>query len=218
MKEHYQKTERFFDRVAFEKKGYFDSPRSLPFLVQKKIREKTLFFIKDYQLESILDAGCGRGDFTAILARNFKNAEVIGLDFSLETLNLARDSFRRLSNLEFRQADLLKLPFPDRRFDLVICLNTIHHITSQDLEMVVAELSRVSGQMVVLEFKNSQSLAWPLYKILFKKSNPGISCSGTTFKDLIDLFGRYGFSLKENYSIFKWRILSPNVLMVFKRK
>lgn len=49
-------------------------------------------------------------------------------------------------------ANAAALPFPDRAFDLVLCLAVLHHLDDATLEGVTAELARIaSGRVLVLE-------------------------------------------------------------------
>jgi len=218
MNSHYQETKNFFNKTVLGKKGYYTNPKSVPYLIQERLKEKVLEWVRGYQPKRILDAGCGRGDFSMALASYFPRAEIEGVDFSEEMVKLARQSFGNAGRLKFSQADLLQLPFQDGSFDLVFCLDTLHHIHKDDFPRAIGEIARVNRKTVIVEFKNRQTIFWPIYKLLFKKSNPGIEYFGTTLKILLNLFGQNGFSLKKKYNIFKHQILSPNILVQFERK
>jgi ubiquinone/menaquinone biosynthesis C-methylase UbiE len=66
----------------------------------------------------VLEAGCGVGAQTRILARRSPAARFVSVDVSAESLALARATVARegLTNVEFRQADLFALPFADTSF------------------------------------------------------------------------------------------------------
>jgi SAM-dependent methyltransferase len=84
----------------------------------------------------VLDAGCGEGYGTALLASSGA-ASVVGIDVDEPTIEHAR---RRYGH-EFRAADVAELPFEDESFDLVACFETIEHVASP--EKALAELRRV---------------------------------------------------------------------------
>ncbi|MEJ5187096.1 MAG: class I SAM-dependent methyltransferase [Candidatus Geothermincolales bacterium] len=69
----------------------------------------------------ILDVGCGTGGNFPFLGRF---GQVEGCDYSEEALRYCR--LRGLENV--RQADVCDLPYPDRSFHLVTCLDVIEHI------------------------------------------------------------------------------------------
>lgn len=84
----------------------------------------------------VLDAGCGPGNLSAAAAT--RGASVVGTDLSEVMVALARS---RHPELEFRQADAERLPFPDGTFDAVVANLLIPHLPRPEAAM--AELSRV---------------------------------------------------------------------------
>lgn len=70
--------------------------------------------------ESVLDAGCGHGDFTFKMARFSQS--LIGFDNAVEMINIAKASLEETptSNLSFVYATTKsELPFSDGQFDLI---------------------------------------------------------------------------------------------------
>jgi SAM-dependent methyltransferase len=84
----------------------------------------------------VLDAGCGPGNLSAAAAA--RGASVVGTDLSQVMVALARS---RHPELEFRQADAERLPFPDGTFDAVVANLLILHLPRP--EAAIAELARV---------------------------------------------------------------------------
>ena len=87
----------------------------------------------------VLDAGCGVGWGTALLAAAGP-ARLVGLDIDEDALAEAGERTRGL-NVELRRGDLLRLPFGDRSFDLVTCFEAIEHVSDPDVAL--DELHRV---------------------------------------------------------------------------
>ncbi len=83
----------------------------------------------------ILDAACGLGYGSAMLARQFPHARVIGVDISEYAINYARANFAGvLPNLEFHLADACNLSMiPEGTVDLVISFETIEHVPDPGL-------------------------------------------------------------------------------------
>ena len=78
----------------------------------------------------VLDAGCGVGYGTQILAEAGAT-RVVGLDLSPEAVEDA--VFRAGSIAEFVVGDLQDLPFPPHSFDAVVCFEAIEHVERGDL-------------------------------------------------------------------------------------
>jgi SAM-dependent methyltransferase len=71
--------------------------------------------------DRVLDAGCGSGAISRLIAYTYPQAEVIGVDLREQYLDFARTRARseNIQNLTFRAADVFDLPFPDATFDVV---------------------------------------------------------------------------------------------------
>ena len=92
----------------------------------------------------VLDAGCGTGRFTEVLAR--AGANVIGLDADEAMLRVAR----RRGQAPLVLADARALPFADETFDVTVAV-TLCEFTERP-ERVVAEMARTSrrtGRIVI---------------------------------------------------------------------
>jgi SAM-dependent methyltransferase len=88
---------------------------------------------------SVLDAACGEGYGSAILAGSA--ASVVGVDLSDDAITHANRRYSERSNLEFRQADVTCLPFEDDAFDRIVSFETLEHLQPQ--EALLAEFRRV---------------------------------------------------------------------------
>src|SRR4029453_14664497 len=71
----------------------------------------------------VLIAGCGTGQQAVMTARRFAGARVLAVDLSIASLCYAkyRTDALGLNNIEYGQADILKLASLGRQFDLIAC-------------------------------------------------------------------------------------------------
>src|SRR5581483_12481339 len=78
----------------------------------------------------ILVAGCGTGQQAIMTARRFATARVLAVDLSLASLSYAKRMSRVLGvqNIEYAQADILRLPSLSRSFDLIEATGVLHHM------------------------------------------------------------------------------------------
>ena len=78
----------------------------------------------------ILIAGCGTGQQAIETAQMFPEARVLAVDLSLSSLAYAQRKTRALGlrNLEYGQADILRLDAIDRSFDLIEAVGVLHHL------------------------------------------------------------------------------------------
>ena len=93
---------------------------------------------------SILDVGCGSGA-SAIPAAKLvgPGGRVVGVDLAERLLAIGGEKARtqQLANIEFRQADMERLGYPDRSFDAVICVFAVFFVP--DMVKLVRELWRM---------------------------------------------------------------------------
>jgi SAM-dependent methyltransferase len=85
--------------------------------------------------KEVLDAGCGVGYGTRLLAEH-DPVRLVGVDISAEAL-----THGPADSAELVQADLRELPFSADSFDLVVCFEVIEHVEGHD--RVLDELRRV---------------------------------------------------------------------------
>jgi SAM-dependent methyltransferase len=102
----------------------------------------------------ILDVGCGKGFLLYEFSQVVPGAEVYGIDVSAYGLAHAKEELRG----RVGRADAAALPFPDRSFDLVYTINTLHNLWNWQLWGALAEIERVSrgARHVVVESYRSE--------------------------------------------------------------
>lgn len=101
----------------------------------------------------ILDVGCGKGFLLYEIKKLLPGAEVRGLDLSEYAIQHAKEEIRPFLDLGRAQ----ELPYPDRSFDLVISITTLHNLYLYDLEKAIREIERVkrtSSYIVVESYRN----------------------------------------------------------------
>jgi 2-polyprenyl-3-methyl-5-hydroxy-6-metoxy-1,4-benzoquinol methylase/tetratricopeptide (TPR) repeat protein len=100
----------------------------------------------------ILIAGCGTGSHSIDSALRFPKARILAIDISRASLAYARRKSRALglTNIEYGQADILKLASLGRRFDVIETVGVLHHLADPAAGWrVLLSLLRPHGLMLV---------------------------------------------------------------------
>jgi SAM-dependent methyltransferase len=100
--------------------------------------------------KEILIAGCGSGRHPLEVAQLFPGAQVLAVDISLPGLAYARRKTREagLNNVNYAQADILKLSALGRSFDRVEAVGVLHHLAEPEFGWrVLLSLLRLNGVM-----------------------------------------------------------------------
>jgi ubiquinone/menaquinone biosynthesis C-methylase UbiE len=88
---------------------------------QGDIASKLLNLIHDAGAERVLEVGCGTGHWLSILQRQ---AQIVGID---QSLNMLRKAIEQKVGYSLIQGDAGLLPFQNNSFDMVYCVNALHH-------------------------------------------------------------------------------------------
>ena len=97
---------------------------------ERSLREITLDLASVRPGDRVLEAGCGTGTLSlAAKARVGTAGEVCGIDAAEEMIAVARRKGARVGlDVDFRVGQFSNLPFPDDRFDVVLCSFMIFHM------------------------------------------------------------------------------------------
>ena len=112
----------------------------------------------------VLEAGCGIGAQTVILAKNSPGAHITSIDISGDSLELAQETIRKagITNVTFRQGDIFHLPFEPSCFDHIFVCFVLEHLAEpqQALEQL-RPLLKEGGTLTVIEGDHGSTFFHP---------------------------------------------------------
>lgn len=104
----------------------------------------------------VLDAACGEGYGTALLAA--AATEATGVDLDAQVVAHARSTYAGHPNLRYETGSVVALPLGAGSVDVVVSFETIEHLAAADQPRMLAEFARVlaPGGLLVLSSPNKR--------------------------------------------------------------
>ena len=156
-------------------KEYFGSVDGVEYFSKNKTAPKFIYAIKTSGItkgDTALDIGCGRGDLIMALAR--KGANVTGIDYSQDALDIAQQAISNQSvewkhRLKVLHSNATDLKFADQTFDYIFMTDLVEHLYHAELQKCFAECKRVlksDGKLIVHTAPNRwyNDFGYPLWE------------------------------------------------------
>ena len=150
----------------------------------------------------ILDVGTGTGRAALLFARG--GARVTAIDASEEMLAVARQrAAEQRVRVRFKLGDVHALAFPDREFDVVVCLRLLMH--APDWQRSIAELCRVAERLVIVDYPSARSVA--ALEVVLRRLTHAMGRQTEPYRALTqravaDAFDRNGFRIRSVHRQF----------------
>ena len=129
---------------AFYLYGWDTRCRNLP---PARILKAVLRDVPHRNEPMLLDIGCGKLGVAAFLP----HVMVMGIDVDLPVTTAA--------NFTFQLGSITALPFADRSFPLVSCIDVLEHLSTEDRELGIKELVRVASEAIVVAYPQGKLAA-----------------------------------------------------------
>ncbi|PTL77483.1 SAM-dependent methyltransferase [Vitiosangium sp. GDMCC 1.1324] len=113
--------------------------------------------------DRVLDAGCGPGGITELIAEMVgSSGHVTGMDVSEERLAQARQLNQHHAHVRFQSGDVRRTGLPDAAFDFTWCQFVLQYVPDRwDALAELARVTRPGGKVVISEFDGFGLGNWP---------------------------------------------------------
>jgi SAM-dependent methyltransferase len=112
----------------------------------------------------VLEAGCGIGAQTVILAKNSPGAWITSVDIAEESLKQAQENICKegITNVVFRQGDIFHLPFEPESFDHIFACFVLEHLADPRRALEhLRPLLKEGGTITVIEGDHGSAYFYP---------------------------------------------------------
>lgn len=191
------RTQSFYDRIAdvhnitLKLNGYRAS-------VANYLRSLDLGLTED---SLVLDAGSGTGIVTlGFHDAGFRPRNTIAYDLSFNSLSIAREQFEKQRSFDSEntisvQGNILRFPFADDTFDLVLTCGVLEYVPLDDGLKEIARVLKPGGKLVLIPVK--PSLVGNLLEFFYKFKIHPIRNVRRISRQYFNIIGNYKFPTKE---------------------
>jgi len=168
----FKRGKKFYNENIYEIKKY------------RKQEKKLLEYLSGLDFSTVFEIGCGYGRITRLIIDNFDIKEYLAIDISPHLIKKAKN-LNSFKNLHFKVCDVAEINV-EKKFDLVLGVETLMHVKSKDITSVIEKLVRVSKKHLV-------NVDW------YQESAPIIRARHTFVHDYTKIYGKIPKVKKVNY-------------------
>jgi ubiquinone/menaquinone biosynthesis C-methylase UbiE len=103
---------------------------------------------KKYSCKSVLDLGCGTGDFAPLFPRK----HYLGIDLSENYINFAKQKYHH----QFKVQDIDDFNL-NQKFDATIFISTLHHLSDQQIKKIFKKVVKVTKRAIIVVDLNPET-------------------------------------------------------------
>ena len=132
-----------------------------------RVRRQRVLELFDKPGGAVLDIGCGPAEMVQPLLS--LGCKFWGVDPSPRMIEICRERFGEIKDVDFAVGEAEKLNYPDGFFDAVLCMGVIDGL--KNLDLVLAEILRVlkpSGTMIVTFANRNSPYAWWKAQVFYR--------------------------------------------------
>ena len=190
-------TQTFYDRIAdvhnlaMKINGYRSSVAKFLSSLDLNINAQSI----------VLDAGSGTGIVTlGFYSAGFRPKTTFALDLSLNSLKVSREEIEKdpaadAENIVGVQGNILKLPFADETFDLVLTCGVLEYVPLADGLREMARVLKTGAKLVLIPVK--PSLVGSLLEIIYSFKTHPIEKVRELAAEHFKVIGDYQFPITE---------------------
>ena len=155
---------------------------NLRFLVagnQKLTRDYITKYYRYFNCHSVIDIGCGTGDFTPL----FSKKEYLGIDINPRYIAYAQKHY----SYRFICHNVIDYDFKNYKFDASLFISTFHHLSDTQSKIILKKTSIITRKIIIIIDLNPETSLIKKFLIRLDRGN-----YVRTTKEKIALLSPYG--------------------------
>jgi trans-aconitate 2-methyltransferase len=110
----------------------------------------------------VLEIGCGIGTLTGLLSGKLSTGNILGIDLSPKSIEIAKQKFKNRDNIEFLSHDILLSPLESSVFDCIVLADVLEHIPIPNHQDLFATMDSMLGPggKVYINIPSPHYLKW----------------------------------------------------------
>ena len=175
----------YYESSAFWSNGMIEDAANIR-------RLEGTFALVPADTRKLIDVGCGNGVFARLVKQHCPDMHVTCVDRSAAALDHVQADDKQ-------RCEIVDLPFGDRVFDCVTCLEVLEHLMVPDFRKALAELTRIARSTVIIGVPFNEAIdknvdTCPQCRTVF---NRDLHLRGFDDVKFSSLLGDFGFRLEE---------------------
>ncbi len=220
----YDVVNKYFKNDLKEKKDFYKNRSDSE--ISKELNKRQMWKIYTKVLDelieqnnhsSIIDVGCGIGNFLFEIVRRNYFKTIVGMDVLEETFLIAKD-VSYFKEVRFEKGNLLNMKYQNQSFDITFCLNLLHHIHIEDLEKALNELSRITSSYLIIEIRNKKNLFNYSYKLLKLKKYKNLPTNTNSIMEINEILYKSRFKLEKVECKYYFPNICRRLVLIYKRQ
>jgi SAM-dependent methyltransferase len=215
-KEIIRKTIKIYDNIEIAEKHYkgeFRESRHRTLRHNKEF-EFVRNFVSNlsYERSLALDIGCDGGRYTEMLTKF--GFDTFGMDTAICGLKFAK---LKNNEVSYVNGSATNLPFKNNNFELILCIELLHHFDDYFLEVVLSEISRIvkPGGVLIIDIRNSLN---PVMRYSYRKRDGSYYPLKTrSIFNIKKILKKYDLNIIHKDNLFFVSPFSPYILLYCKK-
>ncbi len=217
-------TPRYFRGQLFS--NYLFKGAVLEWYMKIKVSMEKNYVLLDQTLPKegkILDIGCGYGFLSYMMGYTSKNREILGIDYDIDKIEVAKNGYLKGQNVQFEQANALEFQF--KQYDAIVLFDVLHYLQTKDQIQVLENCIRsipTTGMIMIRDgIKELEKRhRWTKLSEVFSTQIFGFNKTGNNGLTFLSSKLIYDFASKHNLqlSTIDNSVITSNVIFVLKKK